>query len=505
MSQLIFEGDRRQLADVVSRGQTAASTLANAHGVQPDSSILLTLEFSDTAVEMLIACWILKARCVMLPPTCSLALFQSVIDTFEPQVVLIDSHNDRLRNGIEGTITEYGNLEGKHVVAVGTSSADCRDTAGDVVIDQIDTAALSSGFATFLQNQPEVIFFTSGSTSQAKGVVLDWSLILKKGEAVLAHYQADNNDRVMPILPFSHVYGLYPLLGALSRNIDCLVCRETVAPGEIAQAVSRDEATIIICPPLTAQFLFGRHAPAEAVQNNLRVVAMGGAAMPAEVLEQIVKNLPHTRVFLSYGLAETYSTICCVDVSAEPECTASVGPARFLAEVQARDPQTGVAVAAGEIGELCIGGQITTGYYGQEHPRELYFTSDGWLRTGDLGTLDDRGYVSIRGRLKETINAGGLSIDPSEIEEVLVAHPLVTDCGVFGHVRSNREFPVAAVQLNKQATSGRDEAALIEELFAHCRRQLSSKLVPGKIVPVDAIPRGALGKIERATLKKQVL
>ena len=502
MSQLIFEGKQRDLADLFSRGHELASSLSRDRGLHPGSCILLALEFSEAAVELLIASWILKTRCVMLPPTCSVALFRSVTETFSPHAVCVDALNERLLSCLEGEPSQIGDDEAKKIF-VFTSSNSAREK-GPAASEPLQEGP-PTDIASLVKSQPEVVFFTSGSTSQAKGVVLDWGLILKKGEAVLAHYEAGENDRVMPVLPFSHVYGLYPLMAAFSTGVDCLICRETVAPGEIALAISRDEATIVICPPLTAQFLFGRHAPSEAVQNKLRVVAMGGAAMPKEVLEAVCKHLPSTQVFLSYGLAETYSTICCLDVSAEPESFASVGPSRFLAKVEARDPESGDSVATGEIGELCIGGQITSGYYGTEHPREIYFTADRWLRTGDLGTVDERGYVQIRGRLKETINAGGLSIDPSEIEEILVSHAAVQDCGVFGHVRSNREFPIAAVVLDPAATAEQEDAAVIEELFAHCRKQLSSKLMPGKIVPIDVIPRGALGKIERANLKKSVL
>ncbi|REK22897.1 MAG: long-chain fatty acid--CoA ligase [Planctomycetota bacterium] len=498
MSELIFEGKRTDLAELWQRAQVLAVELAEGHRVGPGANVLLTLEFSDAALELLAASWLLQARCVLLPPTCSRALFESVVAQFAPAAIGIDSRNERLRSGLERDSMTVGDADGGHVVVY---TAEGTGAAGEAVVPSSPPASLR----TLLEDQPQPVFFTSGSTSQAKGVVLEWPRILDKGEAVLEHYRVADDERVVPILPFSHVYGLYPVLGALARGASCVLCRETVPPGEIAQAISRERASVVICPPLTAQFLFGRHAPSAVVQENLRVLSLGGAAMAADVLEQIRQNLPQTQLYLSYGLAETYSTICCVDVSAEPERVSTVGPARFLAEVQARDPNSGHPVPRGEIGELCIGGQITSGYYGAEHDRQTYFAADGWLRTGDLGCVDEQGYVSIRGRLKETINAGGLSIDPSEIEEVVLAHPSVQDCGVVGAERMNREYPVAAVVLDAAATDGADEATAIEELFAHCRRQLSAKLVPGKIVVVAEIPRGALGKIERATLKNQIV
>ena len=128
------------------------------------------------------------------------------------------------------------------------------------------------------------------------------------------------------------------------------------------------------------------------------------------------------------------------------------------------------------------------------------FTADGLFRTGDLVRLDEDGAITITGRLKEIINAGGLSIYPAEIEEALKRHPAVADCGVFGERAGELEVACAAVALREPSPA--DPQALVEALYDYCRAHLASKMVPRRIVVVPSIPRGALGKIARAELRR---
>ena len=253
----------------------------------------------------------------------------------------------------------------------------------------------------------------------------------------------------------------------------------------------------MICPPLVGAFLFGRHGVEPAVRDRLRVLSMGGAATSVEQAKRILSALPRTRVFLSYGLAETYSTISCNEVSTASSDLASVGPLRFGAFGEARDPTSGRPVGLGETGELCVGGTITNGYFETQVDG---FTADGLFRTGDLVHFDRDGAITITGRLKDMINAGGLSISPSEIEEAIKQHPAVADCGVFGEQAGQLEVTCAAVVLRQPWTESARER-VVDELLDHCRMYLAAKMVPRRILTVAEIPRGALGKIARAELR----
>jgi acyl-CoA synthetase (AMP-forming)/AMP-acid ligase II len=286
-------------------------------------------------------------------------------------------------------------------------------------------------------------------------------------------------------------------MGAVAQGADCITYRESASPAALAEGLVDHAATLVVCPPIVGAFLFGRHGVQPAVRDRLRVLSMGGAATTREQAERIRGALPRTRVFLSYGLAETYSTICCNEVSLADSNLASVGPLRFGAFGEARDPTSGLSVAPGETGELCVGGTIMNGYFDVHVDG---FTADGLFRTGDLVHVDRDGAITITGRLKEMINAGGLSISPSEIEEALKQHPAVADCGVFGEQAGDLEVTCAAVVLHgAHAAAGTER--IVDELFDHCRTHLAAKMVPRRILTVAAIPRGALGKIARAELR----
>jgi long-chain acyl-CoA synthetase len=130
------------------------------------------------------------------------------------------------------------------------------------------------------------------------------------------------------------------------------------------------------------------------------------------------------------------------------------------------------------------------------------FTPDGLFRTGDLVHFERDGAITITGRLKDMINAGGLSIAPSEIEEAIKQHPAVADCGVFGEQAGQLEVTCAAVVLRQPWNeTGGDREQIVDELLDHCRKHLAAKMVPRRIVAVAEIPRGALGKIARAELR----
>jgi len=473
------------LAGVLERSAALAQRLERAAGLGPGDRIVAALENSGTHVELVAAAWRLGLEFIAVPPTASALTFSGILASAAPQAALIDTRNERLAGALRDWTDARQALGGVTLGARDAKPARKRARRPD---------GTSDDWQEWLTHLPDAVFYTSGSTSSAKGVPLAWRQILEKARTVLGFYGVEPDDRVMPILPLSHVYGLYWLMGAFALGADCIVCPESSSPAAIAAGLAEQAATVVACPPIVGAFLFGRHGCDPAVRERLRVLTMGGAATTPEQAKRILAALPRTRVFLSYGLAETYSTVCCNEASRPGADLASVGPFRFSAFGEARDPASGRAVAAGETGELCIGGTIMRGYVGTH---DEAFTADGLFRTGDLVRMDAEGNVTITGRLKEMINAGGLSIYPAEIEDVLKQHPAVADCGVFGEKVGELEVACAAVVLRNPATQ--------DELFDYCRTRLAVKMVPRRIVIVPSIPRGALGKIARAELRALVV
>lgn len=476
-------------ARVLERSAAIAERLGRESGLGAGDTLVAALENSGEHVELVAAAWRLGLQLIAVPPSASALTFAGILESNAPQAVAVDAGNARLSRVVQDWSSATQVHDG--IVLGHAAPRPPRERARR-------PDSLAGDWQEWLAHVPPAVFYTSGSTSTAKGVPLLWPRILEKAKAVLGFYGVGAGDRVMPILPLSHVYGLYWLMGAYALGADCIVCRESASPAALAAGLADHAATVAVCPPIVGAFLFGRRGCEPAVRARLRVLTMGGAATSPEQAKRILAALPGTRVFLSYGLAETYSTVCCNEASLPGSDLASVGRLRFGAFGEARDPASGRAVAAGETGELCIGGTIMTGYLGANVDA---FTPDGLFRTGDLVQIDADGAIRITGRLKEMINAGGLSIYPSEIEDVIKQHPAVADCGVFGEKAGELEVACAAVAL-REPWSGAERERIVGELLDYCQANLAVKMVPRRLVIVAAIPRGALGKIARAELRK---
>ncbi len=470
------------------RAAQLVAELAAIEAVRAGEPLLLSLSNGLDHLALLFAAWQLRLQIVEVAPTSSDVLVQEALRRVGARVVAIDAERAARWLPADGSWRARALATGEGGVVL-ASVRDDRPPAGAPPLDGADLAAL-------LERQPAAIFFTSGSTGTAKGVVLRWPRILAKGRAVLGFYGADATRSVFPILPLSHVYGLYLSLASLSAGVDLALAREGTPPSELHRQALDAGATALMCPPLLARVLLGSGRVDARLRERLRVLSMGGAATSPEQAALYREAFPSTRLVLSYGLVETYSTICCVDVSAQPDKLGSVGPPRWGARGEIRDPDSGDRLAAGQLGELCIAEPITDGYLGSGTSGPQ-FTPDGLLRTGDLAILDEDGYVFVRGRIKDVFKAGALTVDPAEIEEVLAAHPSVQDCGMYVDASRGIEVIFAAVVL-----CAGDATALLDELDRYCRAKLAPLLVPRRIFLVPTIPRSPLGKIQRAALRE---
>jgi acyl-CoA synthetase (AMP-forming)/AMP-acid ligase II len=493
---LIANDCSEPFARLLERSAALADRLEREVGLGPGDRLVAALENGREHVELVAAAWRLGLQLIAVAPTASGLSFAGILETASPHAVAVDAGNPRLSQVVRGWASATRPLSedaADRAIVLGHGRAEPRDRPRR-------PDRLAGDWQAWLAHLPPAVFYTSGSTSTAKGVPLLWPRILEKAKAVLGFYGVAAGERVMPILPLSHVYGLYWLMGAAALGADCVLYRESASPAALAAGLAGHAATVVACPPIVGVFLFGRRGCEPAVRDRLRLLAMGGAATSREQASRILANLPRTRVFLSYGLAETYSTVCCNEASAAGADPASVGALRFGAFGEVRDPASGRALAPGGVGELCIGGTIMSGYVGAHADA---FTPDGLFRTGDLARIGADGAVTITGRLKEMINAGGLSIFPGEIEDVIRQHPAVADCGVFGEQVGDLEVVCAAVAPRQPLPDAAARERMVDELLEHCRAHLAAKMMPRRIAIVAAVPRGALGKIARADLRAQ--
>jgi long-chain acyl-CoA synthetase len=229
--------------------------------------------------------------------------------------------------------------------------------------------------------------------------------------------------------------------------------------------------------------------------KDLKYVIINSAPMEPEYVRKLLDLLPHTRVYMYYGLTEASrsSYICYND---HRDKLASVGCPTPGSEIVIGSPEEPRVNEPGEI--LIRGPHVTAGYFGVEAAE---FFSDGWLKTGDLGRMDSDGFVTWEGRIKEQINVDGQKLAPAEVEEVLIEHDRVRDCAVVGAPDDLTGESVVGFVVPE----GEGDKRLELDLRRLCMKRLEVFKIPKRILFVDAIPRTDSGKTQRMLLKKRLI
>lgn len=335
---------------------------------------------------------------------------------------------------------------------------------------------------------PALLIYTSGTTGRSKGAVLSHNNLLANALTLAAAWQITASDRFLCVLPLFHVHGLGN--GVITWLISG--CRmRLVERFESARAEGwfRDFAPSLFFGVPTIYVRLLELPGAQVIGAGMRLFVSGSAPLPTTVLENFQSRFGHT-ILERYGMSETLM------IGSNPlfgeRRPGSVGfplPGVSLRIVSA----TGDDVAPGAVGEVWVKGPaVCRGYWRRPDADSDAFV-DGWFRTGDLAERAGDGYITLRGRSTDLIIAGGFNIYPREVEEVLLEQPGVREVVVVGAPDVARgEVPVAYVVSDRPL----DPAAL----DAACRAQLASFKVPRAFVPVDALPRTALGKVQRHLL-----
>jgi acyl-CoA synthetase (AMP-forming)/AMP-acid ligase II len=263
--------------------------------------------------------------------------------------------------------------------------------------------------------------------------------------------------------------------------------------------VARERATVLPGPPTLYQAMLHHPRRADADLSSLRLAVTGAAAVPTSLVERMRADLGFTTVVTAYGLTESTGmvTICRPDDDAETIATTS-GRAIPGVEVRVVD-DAGREVTRGEPGEIvCRGHNVMQGYFEDPEATAEAIDADGWLHTGDIGTMDERGYVRITDRKKDMFIVGGFNAYPAEIEDLLLSHPDIAQVAVVG-VPDERlgEVGVAYVV----PAPGTDPSP--DDIMAWARATMANYKVPRRVVVVDALPLNASGKVLKYQLRQR--
>jgi O-succinylbenzoic acid--CoA ligase len=333
------------------------------------------------------------------------------------------------------------------------------------------------------------IVYTSGTTGRPKGAMLTygnhwWSAV---GSALNLGLRDD--DRWLAPLPLFHVGGLSILMRSVIYGIPALV-HDGFDPAAVNRAIDEDGVTIVsVVSSMLRRILDARAG--RPYPPTLRHILLGGGPAPMPLLEECRRH--GVPVVQTYGLTETASQAATLPPEDALRKPGSAGKPLLPTELCIE--RDGRPVPSGEAGEIVVRGPTVTPGYADRPEETARALRGGWLHTGDIGRLDDDGYLYVLDRRSDLIVSGGENVYPAEIEAVLAAHPAVAEAGVAGQddARWGR-VPVAFVALRPGAS------ATPQELIAFCRERLARYKVPAHVHVVDTLPRNAAGKLLRHKL-----
>ncbi|MFH1142913.1 MAG: AMP-binding protein [Candidatus Eisenbacteria bacterium] len=341
------------------------------------------------------------------------------------------------------------------------------------------------------------ILYTSGTTGEPKGAMLTNLNIARNGEQIAQVMRQDENDLTLIAVPFFHCFGCVIGITASVSAASGILPLPSFERHEALRAIERHRATVVHgVPTMFIEYLEGLKEKSYDVRS-VRTGVMAGAPCPIEVMRAAYDRMG-ANIVIAYGLTEASPVITMtqLDDSFEDR-VATVGRALPEQEVRIVDDHRR-PLPGNSTGELAVRGyNVMKGYYGNGAATAETIDAAGWLYSGDLATMDERGYIRIVGRKKEMYITGGFNVYPREIEEYLFTHPEVANVAVIGV--PDPRFGEVGWAIVKLAQGGQ---ATEEELIAFCRDKIANFKVPKRVVFVDSFPMTQSGKIQKFRLRE---
>jgi fatty-acyl-CoA synthase len=366
--------------------------------------------------------------------------------------------------------------------------------------DTIAIGELEAREAGLQFDEPINIQYTSGTTGLPKGATLSHHNILNNGYFVGARLRYTDADRICLPVPFYHCFGcVLGNLAALTYGAAIVIPGESFDPDATLRAIEAHACTSIYGVPtmFIAQLELPRFSSFRL--DTLRTGIMAGAPCPIDVMRQVIDRMHLAGVTICYGMTETSPVSCQSDVDDPIDRRVStVGRVLPHLECKIVDPETGAIVPRGTAGELCTRGySVMLGYWNDAAATAHAVDAARWMHSGDLAIMNDDGYVTISGRIKDMIIRGGENISPREIEEFLYTHEKVREVQVIGVPdRKYGEAVCAWIRLRDGATASE------EEFREFCRGQIATYKIPRYVRFTTEFPMTVTGKIQKFRMRE---
>jgi long-chain acyl-CoA synthetase len=495
-----FDGATRTYAELAERSNRLANALADAGVVAGDRVAVVDVNRPEH-LETYFAVARLDAVYVPLDFRDRAEELQFPLQHTTPKVVMAGSRYVPLLEELRSNA-----LVASLLVATDGGTVQDGWTAYEALVDSGAREELR-----FPEGDPEntaVLLFTAGTTGRPKAVMLSHASFTSFMLANVEPPDPDVSECTILSLPMHHIAGLQAALTSVYGGRSTVIQRQFEAGEWLSLVETHGVSRALVVPTMLKQVV--DHADFGGRDlSSLGVITYGGASMPPTLIERAIGKLPGVQFINAFGQTETGSTIATVPpedhvLEGPPEVVekrrrhlSSIGRPLPDVEVRVVDKE-GAVVTSGVTGEIVTrGARLMSGYWGQADATQEAIR-DGWLYTGDLGYVDEEGYIYLQGRAKDFIKRGGEMVAPEEVENVIHAYDGVAECAVIGLPDETwGEVVAAVVVLEQEATVTEDSVKAV------CREHLAGFKRPERVIVVDVLPRNALGKVLKRELRER--
>jgi len=397
----------------------------------------------------------------------------------EPAIVVCDARN---RAAIEKLTDQIGikhlytlNKDGEGTLM--EQSRDHPETFDTIDREDTDLAAL---------------LYSSGTTGTPKGIMLTHGNLLSNTQSLIMAWEFTETDRLLHALPIFHVHGLFVAIGCVLLSGASM----RWLPGYQVQQALRylPECTVMMGVPTYYTRLLDDSSFTAEVANNVRLFVSGSAPLLTETFSDFAARTGQC-ILERYGMTETNMNTS-NPLHGERKA-GTVGPPLPGVSVRITD-DAGNVLDSGEVGNLQVRGpNVFVGYWKMPDKTKQDFTEDGFFETGDKGSIDQDGYVSIIGRAKDMVISGGLNVYPKEVELFIDSLPGVKESAVIGIPHADLGEAVVAI-----VVADPDSQTSDKEIIMHCKKALANFKIPKRVVFVEELPRNAMSKVQKNTLRE---
>jgi malonyl-CoA/methylmalonyl-CoA synthetase len=449
-------------------------------GVAPGDRVAVQVEKSPEAILLYLAC--LRTGAVYLPlnPAYTEAELEYFLTDSEPKLFV--SSPDAA--GAQSLAARLG------VAAVETMGT---DGVSGSVLERARVEAPDFPDVTCSGDALAAILYTSGTTGRSKGAMLSHDNLGSNAYALKDYWRFTAEDVLLHALPVFHVHGLFVATNTLLAAGGSMIFLSKFDPDEIFRLLPKATAMMGV-PTFYVRLLQDKRLTRDATRH-MRVFISGSAPLLAETHRAWRERTGHA-ILERYGMTETSMlTSNPYDTERVP---GSVGFPLPGVSLRIADPETGAATLCGEIGMIEVKGpNVFSGYWRAPEKNRTEFRKDGFFVTGDLGRIDERGYVHIVGRGKDLIISGGFNVYPKEVEEEIDAMPGVVESAVIGVPHKDFGEGVTAIVVKRPGAELSEQGAI-----AALRQRLANFKLPKRVIFVDDLPRNSMGKVQKNLLRE---